>query len=90
MKIAKKIVIIGIALIAVALSSCQGIKNGAKDFQANFEGINRTITLYSADGTLIKSWNTGNVSIRTQGSSVDWIQNGKRVIISGTYIIEEK
>ena len=65
-------------------------QNKVKHFQSSMTGLNRNITLYSNNGEIIKEWNT-KVKIEDKGGTVYFIDNnGKAVIISGTFIIQEK
>jgi uncharacterized lipoprotein YehR (DUF1307 family) len=74
-------------LIVVALSGC-GVQNNIKHFRASVLGLDRKIILYSANGEVIREWRT-KVAIEDRGGTVYFIVEGKAVIISGTFTVEE-
>ncbi|BAI80805.1 conserved hypothetical protein [Deferribacter desulfuricans SSM1] len=78
-------------LFVVILFGCtQNQKKKIKDFQAETIGIKRVITLYADNGQIIRRWE-GRFNIERKGSSLYFIDDdGKSVIINGTYIVEEK
>ena len=51
-------------------------------------GLDRTITLYAADGKPIREWK-GRVQVELDGNTARFVVQHKAVIISGTYVIEE-
>ena len=75
-------------LCCTMLSGCAMI-NTVKHAQSSWIGLNRTITLYSGDGQIIKQWQTRS-KVEDQGGSAYFLVDGKAINISGTYIIEEK
>lgn len=52
-------------------------------------GLDRKITLYTATGEPIKTWE-GRYKIEMEAGVVRFIHNGKAIMINGTYTIEEK
>ena len=81
------------ALLAIVslplLTGCNGCANDIKHFQSKTIGMNRTVTLYSADGTKIKEWKTSSV-VEDQGGTLYFIDKGGRsVYIGGTLTVEE-
>jgi starvation-inducible outer membrane lipoprotein len=68
--------------LLLLLSACQTCQRQIK--YASW----RKITLYSADGKIIKEWNTQG-QVETSGSIAAWLQDGKDIKISGTFVIEE-
>ncbi len=74
-------------IAAVALAGC-GVQNGMKHTASSIFGLNRQITLYSADGKIIKQWRT-RAKIEDNGGSVWFIADGKAITVSGTFLIEE-
>jgi hypothetical protein len=67
--------------------SCQIQK---KDIQSNITGLSRTATLYANDGSIIKAYTFKGTIDTTDGIASFNDANGKRILLSGTYIIEEK
>ena len=84
------VVFISLALLlGWGIQSCQSGKLWIKDVQSGIGGIQRVVTLYDLNGKPIKTWK-GNLNIRTEGGSADWINpDGTRTIISGWFVIEE-
>jgi len=78
------------AMSLLSLTGCAGCQNAIKHMQSDISGLNRRITLYGADGTEIKTWET-QAKVEDQGGTCYFLDDdGKAVIISGTFIIEEK
>ena len=72
------------------MASCNSCRQDVKRLKSGTVGINRTITLFSANGNVIKSWDI-NSTYSDKGSSVSFLDaNEKFVAINGTFIIEEK
>ena len=83
----KKLLII--APLLVALTGCGKLDNALKHEKSNWLGLNRTITLYNANGTAIQTWKA-KAKVEDRGGSCFFIDNNdKAVIISGTFIIQE-
>ena len=73
----------------VLLTGCADIGNKMKHIQSSAIGLKRNVTVYSLDGTEIKSW-TGRCKIEEQSSKTKFVMNGKSVYINGgVTIIEE-
>lgn len=80
-----------IILAAVALTGCtestqRSIKSTVSDWTG---GLNRTVTVYSYDGTPIKSW-SGKFDVQPRENSILFDKDGKRVIIYGGIIVNEE
>jgi hypothetical protein len=58
-------------------------------WKSDMIGLERTITLYSDSGKPIKKWE-GRFKVEINGATARFIHDGRAVIISGTYLIEEK
>jgi len=81
-------------VVAIFLAFCvfgctDKMEKTFKDIQSDMVGLNRKITLYADNGSVIRVWE-GKFRIERKGSSIYFINNGKSVVINGTYIIEEK
>jgi hypothetical protein len=87
----KKLVLAALLLAYTAINTgCAGCSNNLKHMKSDFVGLKRTITVYSADGTVIKEWKT-QAKVEDQGGTCYFLdEDGKAIIISGTFIIEEK
>ncbi|AQL55636.1 DUF5052 family protein [Abyssicoccus albus] len=83
-----------ISTTAMLLSGCAALDDWGKDFESNTSGLERTVTIYSEDGEVIKQYKGKNV--RTKNSSETGNQvilniDGKRIqIINANVVIEEK
>jgi hypothetical protein len=77
------------AVLCLASAGCtERQRQDISHFKSDLIGLNRTITLYSADGKPIKEWK-GRFKVEVQGGTARFLHDGKAVIISGTYVIEE-
>lgn len=78
------------SLIAVSLVGCgriDGVINSVKSATGQLE---RTVTLYDANGKVIKSWQTTN-TVEYAGPVAGFVdKNGLNVRVSGTFVIEGK
>jgi hypothetical protein len=72
----------------VVMSGCAGAELMGSQFVGSTAGINRRITLYSATGNVIRTYE-GRFAIDSEGGEVDFIVDGKRITLNGTYIVEE-
>ena len=71
------------------LCSCGTCDNFAKDMDSEFGGLDRRVTLYAADGSSIGVWE-GDIYVEEEETDgLSFLLNGERVIINGTYLIEE-
>jgi len=84
--------IVLLAIMAGALfSGCGTFQSGAKDIVNDFTGgDNRTITLYAADGAVIREWKGKIYLEESDGDSTGFLLDGARYVVNGTFIIEEK
>ena len=76
------------ALLAISLTGCGWISHKAKHLKSGVIGLKRVITLYANSGLIIREWE-GKYQVEVDGASARFIDNGKAVTISGTFIIEE-
>ncbi|HYF37201.1 MAG TPA: hypothetical protein VD994_18010 [Prosthecobacter sp.] len=56
--------------------------------KSDFVGLNRKVTLYTADGQVMRTWE-GNFKVEDQGGSFRFIDEGRAITVSGTVVIEE-
>lgn len=79
-----------LALAVVSLVGCGQVDAVKNDFKSMTGQLARTVTLYAADGRVIKAWQTTN-QIRYAGPVAAFIDNdGINVRVSGTFVIEGK
>ena len=65
------------------------MQNTYKHVESTFIGLDRKVTFYAADGTVIREWQ-GRFKVEDRGGSCYFIVDGKTVVISGTFLVEEK
>lgn len=78
-------------ILLVLLTGCTASQQkGCRSWQSSTFGLKRTVTLYDANGGVIKEWET-ETDMGDQGGTIDFLDgSGRLVTISGTFIIEEK
>ena len=85
----KKLILI---LLGATLLMCAGCtqkqRQDLSHWKSDLIGIKRTITLYSDNGKPIKSW-TGRYKVEVSGCTARFLHDGKAIIISGTFLMEE-
>lgn len=76
-------------ILCLATPGCAGCQNQLKHMQSGVFGLHRRITLYGADGSVIREWNT-TAKVEDQGGSCWFLtDDGKAVTVSGNFVIEE-
>lgn len=94
MTVKTKMIIAGICIVApaalglYAYVSLPTVQQRISHVKSETIGLDRTITLYSYDGKPIRTWK-GRVQVEIAGGAARFVIDGKAVIISGTYVIEE-
>ncbi len=78
-----------LAAVLLAGGCSKGCQQRVSHLKSNLIGLDRTITLYAHDGSVIRVWE-GRFQVEATGGSARFIHEGKAVYISGTFIIEEK
>jgi len=92
LKSRKNITISGLVALLLTVDGCGSITNQMNDISRNVSKRNYHVTLYSANGDTILDSDIKNTYIRVDenGSGVRYVENGKTIMINGTYIIKEK
>lgn len=89
----KKVIALAVLLtmVCMMLAGCtEAWERNKKSIASNWTGgLNRTVSVYSYDGDLIKSW-SGKFDVSDSENEVYFDLNGKRVIIQGGIIINEE
>jgi uncharacterized lipoprotein YehR (DUF1307 family) len=85
----KKILIILLAMLVLILVGCEALNNQVKSIESDVRGLDRVVTLYANDGSVIKRYE-GKFTIKTEDGVLIFTHDGKRIILNGTYIVEEK
>ena len=79
-----------LTLFATGLTGCSSWSRDVKSIKSDLTGgLNRTVSVYAQDGTLIKSW-TGKFDVSESTDETFFDIDGKRVIIQGGIIINEE
>ena len=86
----KKLVLILLASTFLIYGSCtQKQKQDLSHWKSDLIGLKRSITLYGENGKPIKTWE-GRYKVETSGCTARFLHEGKAIIISGTFVIEEQ
>ena len=86
----KKLVLILLSTTLLMCSGCtQKQRQELSHWKSDLIGLKRTITLYGENGKPIKTWE-GRYKVETSGCTARFLDDGKAIIISGTFVIEEK
>jgi hypothetical protein len=89
MKVFQKLPIVLVAACLLYGSGCtERQRQDYSHWKSDVIGLKRTVTLYDANGKPIKTWN-GRFKIDVEGGAARFIVDGKAVMISGTFVIEE-
>lgn len=82
-------IMVFVLLTAVMLIGCtEKQRHEYSHWKSDLIGLKRRITLFSASGTPIKSWE-GRYKIEIKDGVARFIHDGKAIVISGSFIIEE-
>ena len=80
-----------ILVIAIGIAACcynsQSIKRLGKDIKSDLSGgLNRTVTVYTADGEILKTYK-GKIDLETtEGGIVKFDLNGQRIMYYNCYV----
>lgn len=87
----KLVILLVLIICAMSLIGCESWSRSVKSVKSDLGGgLDRTVTVYSYDGTVIKSW-TGKFDVSENSNETFFDdENGKRVIIQGGIIINEE
>lgn len=81
----KLVVLIGMCFL---FAGCGSIENAGHGLFAELVKVDRQITLFSADGRVLKIWK-GRYNIHSEGGMIYFVDHGKSVLINGTFTVEE-
>jgi len=85
----KNIFLIALLLSVISIGCTQSQQKGLKHFKSNLVGLNRVVTLYSANGDVIRVWK-GDFQVEVIPPGIAFIDdNGNEVKVSGTFVVEE-
>lgn len=79
--------IIAIAILASLLTGCASFERGIKDIQSDWSGgLDRTLTVYNANGDVLKTYK-GKIDLEsTEGGIVKFDLDGKRIMYYNCYV----
>lgn len=80
--------LIVIAALFLAAGCTERQRQSISHWKSDLVGLKRTVTLYANNGQAIKSWK-GRFKVEVSGGTARFLDDGRAVMISGTYIIEE-
>ena len=84
----KKLLLIGNML--VLSTSCTWFQDYKKDLESDTKGLNRTAYIYSKDGKLLKTYESGNMRYDIYDTTVTLLVNNKRVLVNNAIVIVEE
>lgn len=78
-----------LTIMVLSLCGCQMAKNLGRAVVSSTTGISRNITLYAADGQVIRGWQTKS-SINDEGAVVCFYDSqGRAIQVAGTVVVEQ-
>jgi len=84
------LVVIGCLGGLALLASCNSCRQDIKAIKSRTSGLQRTVTLFDANGKPIRVWNI-NSTYQTAGTGINFLDKDEKfVAINGTFIVEEK
>ena len=79
-----------LAIVALSAAGCQKMTKAGKHWNSSWEGLDRTITLYAEDGSILGRWHT-KTYCETDPPVVAFIDSaGKEVKLMGTVVVQER
>ena len=76
-------------LCLLPFTGCAGCRNDWKHLQSDFVGLKRRVTMYAADGSVIKEWEI-QAKVEDNGGTCYFIDDdGHAVTVAGDFIIQE-
>jgi uncharacterized lipoprotein YehR (DUF1307 family) len=85
----KKILSIIAVICFLSIAGCMNTQQSMSSIVSSVAGLNRVITLYADNGSVIQKWE-GRYQVFVDGGAARFMDNGKAIWISGTYTIIEK
>ncbi|MEB5784504.1 DUF5052 family protein [Staphylococcus pseudoxylosus] len=88
----KKLVLAATLLLTVFLGGCTWLDDAKKDHEGDTKGLERTVTVYSKAGDVVKQYKGDNVRTKyNEGGALVINVDGKRVqVMNSDVVIEEK
>ncbi|PTI48435.1 DUF5052 family protein [Staphylococcus succinus] len=88
----KKLVLAATLLLTIFLGGCTWLDDAKKDHESDTKGLERTVTVYSKTGDVVKQYKGDNVRTKyNEGGALVINVDGKRVqVMNSDVVIEEK
>ncbi|ATH60682.1 hypothetical protein BJG89_10515 [Staphylococcus nepalensis] len=88
----KKLLLAATLLLTVFLGGCTWLDDAKKDHESDTKGLERTVTVYSKTGDVVKQYKGDNVRTKyNDGGALVVNIDGKRVqVMNSDVVIEEK
>lgn len=88
----KKLLLAATLLLSVFLGGCTWLDDAKKDHESDTKGLDRTVTVYSKTGDVVKQYKGDNVRTKyNDGGALVINVDGKRVqVMNSDVVIEEK
>ena len=83
----KKIIVITILASTMLFAGCASLERSLKDIDSNLSGgLDRTLTVYNANGDVLKTYK-GKIDLETtEGGIVKFDLDGKRIMYYNCYV----
>lgn len=82
-------VIVVVALLLIGGMQCQSCKQKISHLDSAVVGLNRRVTVYANDGSVIREWE-GKFHLEDRGGTIRFLDNdGDAITIGGTFVVEE-
>jgi len=79
-----------LAIVVLSAAGCQRMTKAGKHWHSGWEGLDRTITLYAEDGSVLGRWHA-KTYCETDPPVVAFIDSaGKEVKLMGTVVVQER
>lgn len=80
-----------IVILMVTGGGCASLENGCSRMNNAIQGGDYHVTLYAADGSVIREFDLVDVLIESDSSAgFVWYENQKIRQVSGTYVVEQR
>lgn len=88
----KKLLLAATLLLTVFLGGCTWLDDAKKDHESDTKGLERTVTVYSKTGDIVKQYKGDNVRTKyNDGGALVINVDGKRVqVMNSDVVMEEK
>lgn len=82
------LVVACIIVVVMLIARTPGCQQVCSHLKAELVGLDRTVTLYANDGSIIRTWRLCG-QVEDRGGSFRFLYKGNAIQVSGTVLIEE-